>query len=285
MSQIAIITDTDCSIPLSLSKKLGIKQVPILVQFCSETHEAVFSLNDEEAFERIDQDQQLPKTSAPSPGAFETAYQSAFDNGADSIICFCVSGEMSATYTAALNARELHPDKDITVIDTQSLSMAQGFAVLAAAEAAAQGASKEEAIEAAINTLERTQLFAALSTLKYLAMSGRVGSLAAGMAEFLNIMPILTIKSGRLEMLERTRTRKKAWKRLLSLSMEAVGSAGIEKMAIVHVDALDTAKEFEAMLRSKIDCPDEILFAELTPGLSVHTGAGLVGLAILHHEA
>jgi len=283
MSSIAIVTDTDSSLPVDLAAQYGIRQVPISIQFGSETFDAS-SMNDMELFERIDREGKLPTTAAPAPGKFSEAYGEAFAAGAEKIICLCVSSEVSATYSAAVTACAEFPDRDIAVVDTLNLTIGQGYMAIAAAQAAEEGLSVDEIVARARNVGERTHLFAALATLKYLAMSGRVGHLAAGMATLLNVKPILTIRDGKLDMLERVRARGKAWARAIELAKETAAGRSFEQMSIVHAAAPAEARMFEQLLRENLPCPDEILYVELTAGLSVHAGAGLVGVAFMLSE-
>ena len=281
MPRIAIMTDTDSSLPLDLAKKHNIVQVPIIIQFGEESFRDVYDINNETIFARIDKEGKLPTTAAPSPGQFMEAFKTAFDSGADSVLCLNISSEMSATYASARQAAEMLPGKRIEVVDTRSLAMGQGFMVLAAAEAVSNGATIEEAIAAAEEIRSRTSLFGSLATLKYIAMSGRVSHLAAGMAGLLDIKPVLTLQNGKLELLEKIRTQGKSWNRAVELSVQKAAGRKIEKMAILNVKAPEAAHQFEGLLRTALPCPDETVFTNITPGLSIHTGAGLVAVVLV----
>ncbi len=280
--KIALITDTDASLPLDLAAAHGIAQVPIMIHFGEESLRAVYDLDDAAVFRRIDAENALPTTSAPSPGQFAAAYRQALDEGAEAILCLTVSSEVSATYTAARNAADLFPETPIHVLDSRSLSIGQGFMALAAARALAEGATLHEAATAVEEVRARTHLFVSLDTLKYLAMSGRVGHLAAGLANVLNVKPILTIREGKLDMLEKVRTRKKAWERVLSLTEAALDGRGIQQAALLNVvNPPERWQAFSDLARQRLALPSDALTVELTPGLSVHAGSGVLGLAVV----
>ena len=281
MTRIAIVTDTDSTLPTELAEKYQIAQIPILIQFGEETFRTGIDIDDAGTFARIDREGKLPTTTAPTPGQFLEVYQEAFDHGAEAIISIHISCEMSATYSSAQKAAEMLPGKRIEIIDSRSCAMGQGFMAIATAEAAARGASVEQAITAAEDIRGRSYIFGALPTLRYIAMSGRVSQLAAGMAGLLDIKPILTLQNGKLELLEKIRTQRKAWARSVELSVEKAAGRKVERMAILHVNAPALARQFETLLRLDLPCPEEVIFADLTPGLSVHTGAGMVAVVFV----
>ena len=279
--KVSIVTDTDSSLPAELAAKHGIRLVPQTVQFGSQSLEVGIDIDDRQLFARIDREKVMPTTAAPAPGKFAEAYRAAFDEGADVVICYCISGEMSGTYKSALAACDLFPGRDITVVDTRLASMAEGFMVLAAAEMAQQGAAKEEVLAAADELCNRSFFYVALPTLKYLAMSGRVGPWIASLAGALNVQPILTLRDGKIDILERVRTQKKAWRRVIEVTELAAGDRPIERMAVCHVVAEQNAHQFQMQICEKIGCPQDVILVELTPALSVHTGAGLVGVVVV----
>lgn len=281
MRNIAIITDTDSSLPQDLASHYGITQVPITIHFGDESYTTGVDIDDYSLFQKVDKINRLPTTAAPAPSAFAKAFQNAFDGGADTVICICVSGKVSTTYHSALSACEQFPGRDIHIVDSEHLSICQGFMAITAAEAAAAGCDTTEIIRATMDIGSRVHVYALLSTLKYLALSGRVGKLAAGMADTFHIKPILTVNDGRLELLQRVRTRKKALQRMLELAQESAGNRLIERAAILHVTAPEEARELQTELEKIVELPQDTIMAEFTPGLSVHTGSGVVGYCLI----
>ncbi len=280
MPKIAIVTDTNASLPTELIARHSIRMVPIPVHFGAETLLSCAEIDDAALFARVHHGGSYPTTSAPSPGQFASAYQAALDSGAEEVICFCMSSAASATYSSALQAREMTPAGKIHVVDTQRLSLGMGFMVLSAAEAAEAGATSQEIMDLAQDVSRRTHFFAALATLKYLAMSGRVSHLRAGVGDLLHFKPILSIHEGKLSLRERVRTQSRAWQRLIELARQSLDGGQAARMAILHVNDLPQAQRFEQQVRTALPCPDDIFFTEATPGISLHAGAGTIGLAL-----
>jgi EDD domain protein, DegV family len=277
MPKIQVITDSDSSLSLQLAAQYGITIVPITVQFGEESFTTNLDMNDRLLFEKIDRLGKLPTTAAPSPAAFSAAFAKAFADGADGILCVCVSSKVSSTYESALLAAREFAGKPIRVVDSLYMTMGQGFLAIAAAEALDHGASLDEAADLAESMIPGLCTYASFATLKYLAMSGRVGKFVAGMAGVLDIRPLLTMKDGTLQMLEKVRTRNKAMQRLVKLIVIAVGKKKVVRAAIYHVNNPEDAKLLEQNLRKELTLPAQVEIVEFTPGLSVHAGSGMVG--------
>jgi fatty acid-binding protein DegV len=113
------------------------------------------------------------------------------------------------------------------------------------------------------------------------ALAAQFGILQEPVTIHFDVKPILTVQEGKLDLLERIRTRKKALERILELTCASVGAKTIARAAVIHVNNLEGAKELEDRLRAVLPCPEEIITAEFTPGLSVHSGSGVVGVVVL----
>lgn len=280
MKHIAIITDTDSCLPAELAKQHNITQVPIDLHIDGKKYTTGVDIDDQLLFEKVETAKEHPTTSAPSPAAFEAAFKQAIADGAEAIICICVSAQMSATYNSALLAAELF-EQDITVVDSDNLSMGQGFIVLLAAEAVAGGASKAEVLELIADVSKRTLTYAVLGSLKYVALSGRLSKVSAGVADTFNIKPILTVQNGKLEMVGRQRTKKRAMEKMLTMLSAAKNGNKVERVAIIHTTELDAARQLQQDVAAALDYEQSFIISDFTPGLSVHTGPGVLGVSIL----
>jgi len=280
MSSIAVITDTDSSLPPHIARKFNIEQVPITLHIDGKSYSAGVNFDDRAMFEAIKASGEYPTTAAPAPDAFVQAYQKALENGADSILCICVSSEVSATYNAAVMAADM-VEADIHVVDSLELSLAQGFMALEAAEAIRAGATLHDALELIASLKGKIHTFAVLPSLEFVAMSGRLGKLPASIADTFNIKPILSVQDGKLEVVNRQRTLKKATELMLSMHAEAVDGSGVKRQAFIHSDYREGAEALARRVAEDFKPEEPIFFAEFTPGLSVHTGPGVVGIATL----
>jgi len=281
MPKTVIVTDTNSSLSKALCEPLDIIQVPIHIMFDDETYLTGVNVDDQKLFQIIDQQRIFPTTAAPSPNAFQQAFQQAFDQGADQVVCICCSSQISATYDAAKMAAGEFSGKTIAVVDSLQLTLAEGFQVLKAAEMAKQGADLDEILNAIEALKPRLHVYGALPTLKYLAMGGRMGKMAAGLADTLNIKPILTATGGKLELLEKVRTWHKARARLVELAVETAKETSVVQIGMFHVNNVDGTLELYKDLTKALTVPEEYLLEEFTPGLSVHAGSGVIGYVLV----
>ena len=179
---------------------------------------------------------------------------------------------------SARAARRELPDVPIHVIDSYTLSVAQGLIAIAAARAAAAGQDAAEIVRLVEDLMSRTSLIFTVETLEYLHKGGRIGGATALLGSALRIKPILHIKDGQVEPLEKPRTRKKAVGRLLDLMAERVGAPEAVHAAVLHCDAPDEAERLAEQTAARFQCA-ELLTVEAGPIIGAHAGPGTLGVA------
>lgn len=274
MAGIRVVTDSACDLSDELAASNGISVVPLTIRFGAEEFLDRRDLTPEEFWRRCKGAESLPETAAPAPGAFQRAFEEAADQGADGVLCLCISSGVSATFQAAVTGAEAARQRlPVEVVDTRSLTMGQGLIALAAAEAAAEGAALNELVTASEDLARRTRMFGAIDTLEHLQKGGRIGGAAALVGSLLSIKPVVQLKDGKVEQESRQRTRARS---LEYLANKAASEAPLERLAVCNGAAGDIGVLI-AML-DDVEVAHPMMTVDLGPVVGTHSGPGTIGL-------
>jgi DegV family protein with EDD domain len=282
MARLAIVTDSACSIPQEMQEEYRITVVPLAFLFGETSYVDNVSLTWQEFYSLLKSARRLPSTTSAPPGAFLNAFREAYQQGSREVLCIVTSSQLTATYNAACDgaalARDQMPDLTLKVIDSRSAAAALGFIVLAAARAAANGASLAEAARKAEALIPRLHMLGVLDTLEYLAKGGRVPQVAAWLSTLLQVKPLFQLHDGQISRLGAVRTKPRAVARLLRLARERLEPEKPLHIAVFHSRAAEEAADLADKVREEFH-PAELFVSEFSQVMSIHTGPGLVGLA------
>jgi DegV family protein with EDD domain len=281
MAKVAVLTDSTAYLPDELVKANQITVVPQVLIWGEETFRDGVDIQPDDFYTRLKTAKVMPSTSQVSIGDVKTVFERLLDQGYD-ILGIFISAKLSGTMQSATQARELLPKamNKIAIVDSNSTSMAMGFHTLLAARAAQSGASLSECREIAERAREHTGVYFVVDTLEFLRRGGRIGGAAAFLGSALNIKPILELREGRIESIEKVRTKKKAIDRLVDLVVQHVGDRKPIRLATLHANAEMEARNAlnAATLRLQ---PVETVFSSVSPVIGTHAGPGTIGLAFM----
>ncbi len=279
---IKIVVDSASSITPQQAQSLGLHLVPMKVTFGDETFLDGVNLDSALFYQRLANCRALPVTSQPSAGEFLELFQRLTADGSE-LLCILISHQMSGTLSSAEAARDMLPDRSIHIFNSLSVSIGQGLLAMAAAEMMAEG----RPIEAILAQLDRMRaqmrVFFVVDTLEFLQRGGRIGGATAFLGTMLKVKPLLYIANGRIEPLEKVRTKGKAVERMLELMELQVGREARVWSAVAHTDSPAEAAELEKVMRSRFNC-QQVWVVDAGPTIGTHAGPGVVGMATCPRE-
>jgi DegV family protein with EDD domain len=274
---VRIVTDSTADLPAKVASELGITVVPLTVFFGDEAFLDGVELDNPGFYQKLAASKDLPRTSQPSPAAFQEAFQRLIDEGADAILSIHLSSKLSGTYQSACTARDSLPEDmrkvPISVLDSQSISVGMNYAIQGAARLAREGKTLEELQAYVEDTLSRTSILAVLDTLEFVRRGGRIGGASALLGNMLSFKPIIEIKEGEVAPVERPRTRGKAYARIAQLVTEM---GEIESISIAESND-EVGQQLKAAIKEVYS--GEMPIYRLGAVLGVHTGPGTAAIA------
>ncbi|HEX5018164.1 MAG TPA: DegV family protein [Actinomycetes bacterium] len=276
MNRVAVVTDSTAYLPAAQASAAQVVVVPVQVIVGGQTMDET-SVSPDDIADALREWRPI-STSRPSPSAFVEAYQQLALDGANEIVSIHLSGAMSATVESAeLAAKEV--SIPVHVVDSRTVGMGLGFPVLAAAQAAADGADAARVEEIARRRVAMSSVLFYVDTLEYLRRGGRIGKAAALVGSALSVKPLLHLVDGRVTPLEKVRTTSKALVRLEELALERVGE-GAADIAVQHLANAERAYALAARIQEAAGGAVAVTVGEVGAVVGAHVGPGMIAVAV-----
>jgi DegV family protein with EDD domain len=278
--KVAIVADSIACLTREQVEQYGITIAPIPVSFQGKIYRDWVDITPSQAYELFLKDPESFKTAGAAPGIFIEAYRQASQR-AKAILCITLSAKLSGACEAAKQAIEEIkselPQLSVAVVDSKTVTAAEGLIALAAARAAEAGGSLAEVVKVAEEMRERVSFLALLDTIRHVYRTGRIPKIAAIAGSMLNIKPILTSSGGIVRFVTAARSRERGIEKMLNIMRGRVGQAQVH-VAVMHAYAPDDAEKLKERVSLEFNCA-ELWITEFSPVMGYATGTGTLGLA------
>jgi DegV family protein with EDD domain len=272
-----LVADSTCDLPIAGAERSGLTIVPLKVIIGEEVFADGQDIDPATLYSRMRSSPVVPRTSQPTPAEFETVFARLGADGA-AIFCTTISAAMSGTYSAAVQAREALPDLDVHVYDTRTVGPGHRLLVNAVVNAADEGADARELDRVAAEVAGSMRLVFTVESLEYLRRGGRIGGARALLGSVLNIKPILEVRDGAVEPLDRVRTFPRALDRLVEeVGRSAAEWGGHARVMVAHADQREMGAEVARRAGEAAGEAAELI--DVGPVIGCHGGPGAIGVA------
>lgn len=277
MSHVRIVTDSACDIDPKALESRGITVVPLTVHFGPESYKDGYEMRGKVFYDKLRTSEHHPRTSQPSPGDFQQAFEELTSDGS-SVVAILLSSALSGTWQAATIAAGALEGRQIAVVDSKAASIGYGLMVLEAQDMAKRGASFEQVRDAVQKMASTHATMFSVDTLDYLLRNGRIGRAQHFVGSLLNMKPVLTLdKEGYVAAVERVRGSSKVIPRMVELVGERIPFGSRVLLGVSHADAPDSARALKDMIvpRYEVARYEE---TEIGSIIGTHTGPGTLAV-------
>jgi DegV family protein with EDD domain len=272
---VKIITDTTSCLSPEIALKYSIPVIPQVINFGDETFLEGVNMSTADFMLRLKASPDLPKTAAPPVDLFVHEFERLAPLG-EPILCIHPSSEISGTVRSAQVAAQDFPGADIRILDTRLVASPLATLVQCAAEWAQEGLGAD-AIEARLREMmARGRIYFMVATLEYLAKGGRIGGAAALVGSMLQIKPLLTIKDGKVDVLEKERTHRRAVERLQELVVSQIAPQG-GYLTVLQAGVPEQGQALADRLKARLGLVDVPIY-NMPPAIVTHGGPGILGV-------
>jgi DegV family protein with EDD domain len=269
--KIKIITDSTSYLDKNYIEDENIRVVPLNYVFDGEDYKEGLKGEFNDFYSKLQSTDLFPTTSQPAIGDFVAAYEEALKSH-DQIVVITLSSKISGTYTSAHVAAEMVDSENIRVVDSLGAAATLRFLVQDAVEMSRKGMDAHRIQEELERKKDKLGIVLTTDTLEYLSRGGRLSTLQAGIGNILSIKPVIRMLDGELQLVEKTRGKKKAINRLLAYIPE-----GVDRISLCHVTNTGEAEKLADTLRQTYPGAS-VTIDELGPVIGAHLGPRTLGI-------
>ncbi len=220
-------------------------------------------------------------TSLPSPKDIMDTFDMIKNQGFTHLICIPISKGLSGTMNIINQIAQDYKGLTTEIIDTKNISMASGFSSLEALDMVKNKVPFNQIIEKINERLTFKKVFFTVDKLLYLKRGGRIGLVAATVADLLKIKPVISCnEAGIYYTIKKERGYQRAVNQLIEQVMDFVKDASSYDVALLNSDSKLDLKSFEKELKSKLPSIRNFTLSTITPALAIHTGPEALGIAV-----
>ena len=275
---IKIICDSISDLPIEIIEKYNIDIVPLAVIFDNKEYLAGKTLTTKEFYKMLRDTNIMPKTSQATYVQFKSAFEKYDEN--TEIIYIAGSSTASGTYQSSMLAKNDGHD-NVSIFDTQNLSIGSALFVIKACEMVENGCSIEEIILSLKKLKKDVEVVFSVDTLEYLKMGGRISSTKAALGNLLSIKPILEVKDGLVVQKSQVRGKKQIYSTLAKTIVEKFGKD--LKSRTIIIGCGDNIEDLEIMKESleKEAEISNVYFVNIGCVVCSHSGPGVMGISCI----
>ncbi len=279
MPRVSLLIDSTAYPPEELVRQYGISVIPLSIIWDGISYRDGVDMQPTDFYTRLQNSRSLPTTSQVTAPDMQCAFEKLLESS-EHVLGIFLSGKFSGTYDAALKAREMIPGgrERIEVVDSQLTTVAMALPVLMAARAAAAGEGLASCARVAEHARDHSGVLFVVETLEFLRRGGRIGGAQALLGTILNIKPLLAMRDGQIEAVEKVRTKRLAVERMLEVVTERIGDRTPVRLATAHANAEGEAQALLEKACAQLDTVESFC-RPLSPVIGAHVGPGTVAMA------
>jgi DegV family protein with EDD domain len=256
--------------------------VPNKITIAGKTYREGVDLSAEEAFRLMAQSPQAPVIESPTEAEFLDVY-TRLARHSEAIVSIHASRDMFPGWQRARRAaQQIAGQCPIAVIDSQTLSAAQGMLVRVAARAIHEHDTLDDIVRAVRGAVERIYSVYYVENMNYLAQNKLMDESHAILGTMLGMKPLLTIEEGHLTPMEKVRTRVQAIELMIGFAVEF---DLLEDAVIMQHKPFMSEQTRMLQERLAVDFPGRHFpYGMYGPSLAALIGTDATGLVVLETE-